>query len=52
MRSPWFVPGDNCFPFAAKDAWWRKRASFVNHHVWVTPYTEGERHAAGDYPNQ
>jgi len=47
-----FVPGDNCFPFAAKDAWWRKRAGFVNHHVWITPYREGERHAAGDYPNQ
>ena len=47
-----FVPGDNCFPFASKDAWWRKRAGFVNHHVWVTPYQEGERHAAGDYPNQ
>jgi primary-amine oxidase len=47
-----FIPGDNCFPFAAKDAWWRKRAGFVNYHVWVTPYAEGERHAAGDYPNQ
>ena len=47
-----FVPGDNCFPFASRDAWWRKRAGFVNHHVWVTPYREEERHAAGDYPNQ
>jgi primary-amine oxidase len=47
-----FIPGDNCFPFAAKDAWWRKRAGFVNYHVWVTPCAEGERHAAGDYPNQ
>ncbi len=47
-----FLPGDNSFPFAATDAWWRKRAGFVNHHVWVTPFSEGERHAAGDYPNQ
>jgi primary-amine oxidase len=47
-----FFPGDNCVPFAWRDAWWRKRAGFVNHHVWVTPYAEGERHAAGDYPNQ
>ncbi|HZT80924.1 MAG TPA: tyramine oxidase, partial [Gemmataceae bacterium] len=47
-----FIPGDNCFPFAAKDAWWRKQAGFVNYHVWVTPCAEGERHAAGDYPNQ
>jgi primary-amine oxidase len=47
-----FVPGDNAFPFASRDAWWRKRAGFVNYHVWVTPYQESERHAAGDYPNQ
>ena len=47
-----FMPGDNCFPFASKNAWWRKRAGFVDHHVWVTPYREGERHAAGNYPNQ
>jgi primary-amine oxidase len=47
-----FMPGDNCVPFASKNAWWRKRASFVNHHVWVTPFREEERHAAGNYPNQ
>jgi primary-amine oxidase len=47
-----FVPGDNAFPFASTAAWWRKRAAFVNHHVWVTPYQEHERYAAGDYPNQ
>jgi primary-amine oxidase len=47
-----FLPGDNCFPYASKNAWWRKRAGFVNHHVWVTPYRAEERHAAGNYPNQ
>jgi primary-amine oxidase len=47
-----FLPGDNSFPFASPNAWWRKRAGFVNHHVWVTPFTESERFAAGDYPNQ
>jgi len=47
-----FLPGDNCCPFASPNAWWRKRAGFVDHHVWVTPYREGERHAAGDFPNQ
>jgi primary-amine oxidase len=47
-----FFPGDNCVPFASRDAWWRRRAGFVNHHVWVTPYREEEKHAAGDYPNQ
>ena len=47
-----FFPGDNCFPFASPNAWWRKRAGFVNYHVWVTPFDEGEKYAAGDYPNQ
>ncbi|MBC8165143.1 MAG: tyramine oxidase, partial [Bryobacteraceae bacterium] len=47
-----FLPGDNAFPYASPNAWWRKRAGFVNHHVWVTPYRENERFAAGDYPNQ
>ena len=47
-----FLPGNNSFPFASPNAWWRKRAGFVNHHVWVTPFCEDERYAAGDYPNQ
>lgn len=47
-----FVPGDNSVPFATGDAWWRKRAGFVNYHVWVTPFREEERFGAGDYPNQ
>jgi primary-amine oxidase len=47
-----FLPGDNCVPFASKNAWWRKRAGFTNHHVWVTPCRADERHAAGNYPNQ
>ena len=32
-----FFPGDNAFPLASPNAWWRKRAGFVNYHVWVTP---------------
>lgn len=46
------VPGDNAFPFAAPNAWWRKRAGFVNYHTWVTPCREDEKYGAGDYPNQ
>ncbi len=46
------LPGDNSFPFASPAAWWRKRAGFVDHHVWVTPYRPDERYGAGDYPNQ
>ena len=47
-----FMAGDNCIPFASKEAWWRKRAGFVENHVWVTPYNEDELFAAGNYPNQ
>jgi primary-amine oxidase len=47
-----FLPGDNAFPMASPNAWWRKRAGFVNYHVWVTPFREDERFGAGDYPNQ
>jgi len=47
-----FFPGDNSVPFAWRDAWWRKRAGFVNYHVWVTPCRPEEKHAGGDYPNQ
>jgi primary-amine oxidase len=47
-----FFPGDNAFPLASKYAWWRKRAGFVENHVWVTPFQPDEKYAAGDYPNQ
>jgi primary-amine oxidase len=47
-----FVPGDNSVPMGSPNAWWRKRAGFVNQHVWVTPYREDERFGAGDFPNQ
>jgi primary-amine oxidase len=47
-----FMGGDNCLPFASKNAWWRRRAGFVENHVWVTPFDENENFAAGDYPNQ
>jgi primary-amine oxidase len=44
------IPGENAFPFALPDSWIRKRAGFLNAHVWVTQYAEGERFPAGDYP--
>jgi primary-amine oxidase len=47
-----FMGGDNCVPFASKDAYWRQRAGFVEHHVWVTPFSEQEMFAAGNFPNQ
>jgi len=39
-------------PFLLPDAWVRKRAGFLNAHVWVTAYDPSEMHAAGDYPYQ
>ncbi|HUG70594.1 MAG TPA: primary-amine oxidase [Pirellulaceae bacterium] len=47
-----FFPGDNAFPLASKNAWWRKRAGFVESHVWVTPCSDDEKYGAGDFPNQ
>jgi len=46
------VPGDNTVPFAQPEAAVRKRAEFINNHVFVTQYRPAERYAAGDYPNQ
>ena len=46
------IPGDNAVPYASPQSWWRQRAGFVDHHVWVTPFDAHERFAAGDYPNQ
>ena len=46
------MPGENSLPFALPDSWVRKRAGFLDAHVWVTPYSDAERYAAGDYPNQ
>jgi primary-amine oxidase len=44
------IPGENASPFALPDSWIRKRAGFLGHHLWVTPYSDAERYAAGDYP--
>jgi primary-amine oxidase len=46
------LPGENAEPFAAADSWVRKRAGFLNNHIWVTPYDPSEMYAGGDYPNQ
>jgi primary-amine oxidase len=46
------IPGENTRPFAHPDAAVMKRAAFIQHHLWVTPYKPDERFAAGEYPNQ
>lgn len=46
------VPGPNSVAYPLPDSLARKRAGFMNHHVWVTRYRPGELYAGGDYPNQ
>ena len=46
------LPGENAKPLEAADSWVRKRAGFLNSHIWVTPYAADEIYAGGDYPNQ
>jgi primary-amine oxidase len=46
------LPAENAVPFAQPDAPVSRRAAFMRHHLWVTPYEPSERFAAGDYPNQ
>ncbi len=37
---------------AQPDSQFRRRAGFLDHQLWVTPYRPDERYPAGDYPNQ
>jgi primary-amine oxidase len=46
------LPGENALPFALPDSFIRRRAGFLNAHIWVTPYNPSEMYAAGDYPYQ
>jgi primary-amine oxidase len=45
-------PGENAVPFAAPTSSVRKRAGFLNAHLWATPYAQDEMYAAGFYVNQ
>jgi primary-amine oxidase len=46
------VPGANSIPFASSEASVRRRARFLDHHLWVTRYDPSQRYPAGEYPNQ
>jgi primary-amine oxidase len=46
------VPHGNVAALASADASIAKRAGFMTKHLWVTPYDDRERHAAGDFPAQ
>jgi primary-amine oxidase len=45
-------PGENSVPYAALTSSVRKRAGFMNAHLWATPYAPDELYAAGNYVNQ
>jgi primary-amine oxidase len=46
------VPAGNAFPFFHEGSPQWKRGGSARKHLWVTPYDQAERHAAGNYPNQ
>jgi primary-amine oxidase len=45
-------PGENVLPHAQPSFALLKRAGFLTHNFWVTPFNADERHPAGEYPNQ
>jgi primary-amine oxidase len=46
------MPSGNAVPYLAAENSTRRRAAFVEHHLWATRHREDELWAAGDYPNQ
>ena len=46
------VPQGNVQAMASADSSVAKRAAFMTKHLWVTPYADDERFAAGDFPYQ
>jgi primary-amine oxidase len=46
------MPGQNAVSLMVPEDYPQKRAGFTDYHLWVTPYRENERYAAGDYPFQ
>ncbi|KAF3330159.1 copper amine oxidase 1 [Carex littledalei] len=46
------VPGSNCLPLAGPEAKFLRRAAFLKHNLWVTPYRRDEMFPGGEFPNQ
>jgi len=44
------MAGANTETLMSDDDYPRRRARFIDHHLWVTPYDVNERYAAGDFP--
>jgi len=46
------IPGENSIPYASPTSWIRKRAGFLDAHLWVTPFDAAEQYPAGNYVYQ
>ncbi len=46
------IAGENSVPYLLDDSPVRRKGRFIDHHLWVTRYAEGELYAAGPFPNQ
>jgi primary-amine oxidase len=44
------MPGMNAMTLLSADDYPRRRAGFIDHQLWTTPYRAQERFAAGDHP--
>ena len=42
----------NCLPLAGYEAKFLRRAAFLKHNLWVTPYACEEMYPGGEFPNQ
>lgn len=45
------IDGHGAMSLLSPDDYMRRRAGFVDHTLWVTPYNANELYAAGDYPS-
>ena len=43
-------PGRNALTLLSEDDYPRRRAGFIDYHLWITPYDPNERYAAGEFP--
>lgn len=46
------VPGPNCLPLVNEKAMFLRRAPFLMHNLWVTPFSRDECFPGGEFPNQ